>query len=131
MKSDLNITALQVPLVWEEVAINRNFIDAQLQGLTSQSDVILLPEMFTSGFTMKPKAVSETMQGETIQWMKEWAKKLDSALGGSLVIEENEKFYNRFIFITPEGSFLITTKDIRLLWRGNTWFIIQVPTMAS
>ena len=99
MKSDLNVIALQVPMEWEEVALNRNFIDTQLQGLISQSDVILLPEMFTSGFTMKPEAVAETMQGETIQWMKKWAKKLNSALGGSLVIEENEKFYNRFIFI--------------------------------
>ena len=104
MKSDLNVIALQVPMEWEEVALNRNFIDTQLQGLISQSDVILLPEMFTSGFTMKPEAVAETMQGETIQWMKKWAKKLNSALGGSLVIEENEKFYNRFIFITPEGE---------------------------
>ena len=70
MKSDLNVIALQVPLEWEEVALNRNFIDTQLQGLISQSDVIFLPEMFTSGFTMKPEAVAETMQGETIQWMK-------------------------------------------------------------
>jgi len=104
MKPDLHITALEVPIIWEQTLQNRIFIEKQFQGLPQKSDLVLLPEMFTSGFTMKPQEVAETMQGETIQWMKEWAAKLGSALGGSLVIEEEGKFYNRFIFITPAGT---------------------------
>jgi predicted amidohydrolase len=104
MKPDLRITALEVPLIWEQILQNRIFIEKQFQGLSQKTDLVLLPEMFTTGFTMKPQEVAETMRGETIQWMKEWAAKLGSALGGSLVIEEEGKFYNRFIFITPAGT---------------------------
>ncbi|MBT5975334.1 MAG: amidohydrolase [Flavobacteriaceae bacterium] len=104
MKPDLHITALQVPLVWEETIQNREFITKQLHKFSEKTDLVLLPEMFTSGFTMNPEAVAETMKGDTILWMKEWATKLGSAIGGSLVIKEGNKFYNRFIFISPEGE---------------------------
>ena len=70
MKPDLHITALEVPIIWEQTLQNRIFIEKQFQGLPQKSDLVLLPEMFTSGFTMKPQEVAETMQGETIQWMK-------------------------------------------------------------
>ena len=104
MISDLHITAFQIPLVWENTAKNLAFIEKQFINLSQKTDLLLLPEMFTSGFTMKPDAVSETMKGETIRWMKKWAAKLGIAIGGSLVIKESSRFYNRFIFVTPKGN---------------------------
>jgi predicted amidohydrolase len=66
-------------------------------------DIILLPEMFTSGFTMNPTKVAESMQGETVAWMKESASKKQAAITGSLVVEENGYYYNRLLFVHPDG----------------------------
>jgi predicted amidohydrolase len=66
-------------------------------------DIILLPEMFTSGFTMNPTKVAESMQGETVAWMKESASKKQAAITGSLVVEENGFYYNRLLFVHPDG----------------------------
>ena len=67
-------------------------------------DVIVLPEMFSSGFTMNPQKVAETMQGETILWMQHMAKAKNCAITGSLVITENGNFYNRLVFVFPTGE---------------------------
>lgn len=99
------ITALlQTNLIWENPAENTRLIEHQIANLNELVDLIVLPEMFTSGFTMNPKVVAETMQGETISWMKKIAKENNSAITGSLVIEENGNYYNRLIFVFPDGS---------------------------
>jgi omega-amidase len=98
------IALLQTNLVWENPAENRKRIEKQLEDLNELVDLIVLPEMFTSGFTMNPKAVAETMQGETISWLQNLAKEKDSAVTGSLVIEENGNFYNRLVFVFPDGK---------------------------
>lgn len=99
------ITALlQTNLIWENPAENRKRIEQQLIDVNELVDLIVLPEMFTSGFTMNPKAVAETMQGETIMWLKRIAKEKDSAITGSLVIEENGNYYNRLVFVFPDGK---------------------------
>lgn len=77
-------------------------------------DLIVLPEMFSSGFTMNPKAVAETMNGETIAWLQHLAKAKDCAITGSLVIEENGKYYNRLVFVYPNGE--LKTYDKRHLF---------------
>lgn len=77
-------------------------------------DLIVLPEMFSSGFTMNPKAVAETMEGETVSWIQHLAKAKNCAITGSLVIEENENFYNRLVFVFPTGE--IKTYDKRHLF---------------
>lgn len=77
-------------------------------------DLIVLPEMFVSGFTMNPKAVAETMNGETIAWLQHLAKAKDCAITGSLVIEENGKYYNRLVFVYPNGE--LKTYDKRHLF---------------
>ena len=77
-------------------------------------DLIVLPEMFVSGFTMNPKAVAETMNGETIAWLQHLAKAKDCAITGSLVIEENRKYYNRLVFVYPNGE--LKTYDKRHLF---------------
>jgi len=104
MQDQLKIALIQSDLVWENPSQNRSNFTQKINQITTQVDVILLPEMFTSGFTMSPENVFETMQGETVIWMLNQAKKSNAALGGSLVIQENEKFYNRFVFAKPDGT---------------------------
>ena len=101
MKTNFHISLLQIPLHWEAPDRNRKSIEHYLEQIQSPLDLLLFPEMFTSGFTMQPQQVAESMKGPTISWMKKWSKKLDAALGGSLVIEEAGLYYNRFIIVTP------------------------------
>ena len=77
-------------------------------------DLIVLPEMFSSGFTMNPKMVAETMQGETISWLQHLAKAKNCAITGSLVIEEKGKYFNRLVFVFPNGD--LQTYDKRHLF---------------
>lgn len=77
-------------------------------------DLVVLPEMFSSGFTMNPKAVAETMEGETVSWLQHLAKAKNCAITGSLVIEEKGNYYNRLVFVFPTGE--IKTYDKRHLF---------------
>jgi len=103
MQIKLQITALQIPIFWEAPALNRKSIDENLTKL-HDTDIVLLPEMFTSGFTMNPSTVAESMDGPTIKWMKSWAYSLDAAVGGSIVIEKDGTYLNRFLWVTPSGK---------------------------
>ncbi len=103
MNAKLNIVALQISLFWENALKNRSYIDQKLRKVDTQADIILLPEMFTTGFTMEADTVAEKMEGPTLQWMQEWAAKLGILLGGSLVIEAKGKIFNRFVMVGNEG----------------------------
>lgn len=100
----MKIALIQAPLFWENPKQNRNYFDEKINSITETIDLIVLPEMFTSGFTMNPKSVAEVMQGETILWLQALAKDKNSAITGSLVIEENGNFYNRLVFVFPSGE---------------------------
>ena len=104
MQEELKIAVIQSDLVWEDPEQNRQNFAEKIKQIIEPVDMIVLPEMFTSGFTMNPEHVFETMEGTTITWMKEIAKKTNSAICGSLVISENNNFYNRFVFATPNGD---------------------------
>ena len=95
---------IQTDIVWENPTENRKILENKINSITQDIDLIILPEMFTSGFTMQPKSVSETMNGETISWLKEIAKTKNCAITGSLVIAENNNFYNRMVFVFPDGE---------------------------
>lgn len=110
MKSKLHLTALQIPLFWESPLDNRNYIERHFLKIDAFTDLILLPEMFTSGFTMNSEVVAESMEGESVEWMQAWAKKLNAAIGGSLVIKEGDHFYNRFIVVTPSEELMFYDK---------------------
>lgn len=112
MANSLLVTLVQSSLVWENPNANRVYFENLLQKI-KKTDLILLPEMFATGFTMNTK-LAETMQGETITWMKQMAKKKKLAVAGSLVIEENKKIYNRFVWVSPNGE--IFTYDKRHLF---------------
>lgn len=99
----MKVTLLQTDLKWEDKEYNRNNIHFQI-GDVGETDIIVLPEMFTTGFTMKPQTLSETMNGETVEWMLLMSVKTNSAICGSIIIEENSNYYNRFIWVQPDGT---------------------------
>lgn len=100
----LNIALIQTDLTWENPELNRAHILKKIEAIVDPVDIIVLPEMFTSGFTMQPQNVAETMQGETISWMKTVAAKTQAAITGSLVITEDDNYYNRMVFVHPNGK---------------------------
>ena len=100
----MKIALIQVPLFWENPKLNRDYFEEKINAIAENVDLIVLPEMFTSGFTMNPKPVAETMQGDTILWLKNLAKAKNAAITGSLVIEENGHFFNRLVFVFPSGE---------------------------
>ena len=95
---------IQTDIIWENPAENRSVLEAKINSITNDIDLLILPEMFTSGFTMNPSSVAETMQGTTIFWLKNIAKAKNCAITGSLVITENKNFYNRMVFVFPDGE---------------------------
>jgi len=104
MQQQLKIAIIQSDLVWEQPQQNRqNFAD-KIKQIKESVDIIVLPEMFTSGFTMNPEHVYETMDGETIDWMKDIAIRSNALVCGSFVIYENDNYNNRFVFASPEGQ---------------------------
>ena len=111
MKNKLHVIGIQADLIWENPKQNLHFFEEKIKTLPETTDLIVLPEMFTSGFTMNAKKVAEKMDGKTISWMLRMAKKYNVAITGSLVITENNKFYNRLIFVFPSGE--ITRYDKR------------------
>lgn len=105
MNNELHIAGIQADLVWENPTQNIAFFDKQIHNLSDDIDLVVLPEMFTTGFTMHPKSVAEKMNGVSVSWMQKIAKEKQLAICGSLVILENNKFYNRLVFVHPSGKF--------------------------
>ncbi len=100
----MKIALIQSELVWENPSENLKLMQEKINSIASDVDLIVLPEMFTSGFTMNSKDVAETMQGDTILWLKATAKAKNCALTGSIVIEENGNYFNRLVFVFPDGT---------------------------
>ena len=123
----MKIALLQAPLIWENPIANRKYFEEKIKSITENVDLIVLPEMFTSGFTMNPKAVAESMQGETILWMQALAKAKNSAITGSVVIQEKEKYYNRLVFFFHRGKLKLTIKNTCLRLLARTKFILLEP----
>lgn len=111
----MNITLVQPDIIWEQPTANLAMYDALLQGISQPTDLVLLPEMFTTGFSMDPAALAEPENGATMLKMREWAQYLQAAIGGSLIIVEDGRYYNRFVWILPDGSY--QTYDKRHLFR--------------
>jgi predicted amidohydrolase len=99
----LKITLVQTSPHWEDIPANLDHFSGLLENI-GDTDLVILPEMFNTGFTTQPDHVAENMDGPTIQWLRMTSTTLKSAICGSLIIWENEKYFNRFVFITPEGD---------------------------
>jgi len=101
---DINVTIIQDSLNWHDQLANRNRYDEHFKSI-ADTDLIVLPEMFSSGFSMHPEACFETMDGETVAWMSERAGQKSAVITGSLIIKLGENnFVNRMIWAKPDGS---------------------------
>ena len=102
---DLKISLVQARLKWEDAAFNLAHLAEMMEGLAAGTDIIVLPEMFSTAFSMKPEQFAEPADGPTFRWMQEQAKKHQAALSGSFMVRENGNYYNRMYFIRPDGSY--------------------------
>lgn len=100
----MKIAIIQSDLYWEDASKNRKNFESKINQIDSEVNLVVLPEMFSTGFTMNAAEVAETMQGETISWLKSLAKQKNFAITGSLIIVENGKYYNRMLFVFPSGE---------------------------
>jgi omega-amidase len=112
---DLRVTLVQSMLHWEDVAANLAMFASKLAGLKGATDLIVLPEMFSTGFSMRSAELAEPMEGSTVTWMKEQARTLDTAIYGSAIIKEGGRCFNRGLFVRPDGS--VEHYDKRHLFR--------------
>ena len=104
MQNTLNIIAVQTNIIWENPKVNLISYEKKIDQLEESIDLVVLPEMFSTGFTMQPDRVAEKMDGCSVQWMQETAIAKQVAIVGSLVIEENHQYFNRAIFVRPNGQ---------------------------
>jgi len=112
---DLRVTLVQAELQWEEPEANRAAFARRLRPLAGRTDLCVLPEMFTTGFTMRGAELAESMDGVTVRWMRETASGLGAALYGSVIVQEGSHVFNRGLFVTPGGD--VTAYDKRHLFR--------------
>ena len=101
----LKVTLIQSHLHWENPVANREHFSNLFDTIEEETDLIVLPEMFTSGFTMNAQAIAENVSGPTLKWMQFEAKNRNAAITGSFISEENSSYYNRLFFVLPDGSF--------------------------
>ncbi len=106
----LKVAIFQLNLVWENIASNMQKIEDLAYSISENIDLIVLPEMFTTGFSMNAKKHAETMDGKTIGRIKKIAKDLNCTIAGSIIIKEDEVFRNRFIWIGPKNKCLTYDK---------------------
>jgi omega-amidase len=106
----LNITIVQPDIVWEDKEANLRQYERFIETAGAKKEVVVLPEMFTTGFSMRPEALAETMEGRSVSWMAEMAAKHRCILTGSLIIEEEGNYYNRLVWMQPDGKYGIYDK---------------------
>jgi omega-amidase len=104
--TDLHVTIVQSSLHWENVDRNLEMFDQKLRSITDGTDLIVLPEMFSTGFTMDTKGAAEEMNGKSMQWLAKKAKQKDCVITGSLIIHDNGHYYNRLVWMKPDGTFV-------------------------
>ncbi|MFP2995571.1 amidohydrolase [Spongiivirga sp. MCCC 1A20706] len=104
MKDLLAVTLIQTNLVWENPIQNRIDLEKKIRAIKNQTNLVVLPEMFTTGFSMNPEPLAEKMTGDTLQWMQRLSTELQFAITGSIIVTEDGHFRNRLLFVTPNGT---------------------------
>jgi predicted amidohydrolase len=103
--STLTITTIQSNLFWEDKTANLQMLQQKIDSIEENTEIVILPEMFSTGFSMNAAALAENMDGETVEWMKMVSNKNGIVLTGSVMIEEAGKYYNRLIWMLPNGQY--------------------------
>jgi omega-amidase len=112
---DLTITLIQSDLHWENAGANLSMFEEKIWKIKGSTDLIILPEMFTTGFTMNAYELAEPMNLTTFKWMKQQAAQARAVVTGSYIVKEGGRFYNRLIWMNPDGTY--TSYDKRHLFR--------------
>ena len=101
----LSFTLIQTNLFWEDKEANLQLLEDKINSIKENTQVVILPEMFSTGFSMKPEELAENMDGKTLHWLKKIASDKKIIITGSLMIEEKGGYYNRLIWMLPNGQF--------------------------
>ena len=117
--STLTITIIQTNLHWEDKVANLQMLEEKILSIKEKTEIVVLPEMFSTGFSMQPEKLAETMEGETVQWMKRLAAKKKIILTGSVIIEEDGHYFNRLIWMLPNGQYGVYDKRHRFAYAGE------------
>ncbi len=115
MSASLRVTLLQTDLAWEDPEANRRALAGELRGLSGATDLVVLPEMFTTGFSMQPERMAEEAGGPTTAWLQQLASELEAAVVGSVMTRDGAHHYNRLLWATPQGT--VRHYDKRHLFR--------------
>jgi omega-amidase len=119
MPSSLSFTLIQSPLYWEDKAANLAMFEKKIMDIQERTEVVVLPEMFSTGFSMQPQKLAERMDGETVNWMKEIAAAKKIILTGSVIITEGDHFFNRLLWVLPDGTLGYYDKRHRFAFAGE------------
>jgi omega-amidase len=117
--STLTITTIQTDLFWEDKASNLGSLEEKIGSIREPTEVIVLPEMFSTGFSMSPEALAEPMDGPTVAWMKRIAARKKAILTGSLIIADKGDYFNRLIWMLPNGEYGYYDKRHRFAYAGE------------
>ena len=102
--SSLTITLIQSILHWQDKPANLAMFEQKINSIKEKTEIVVLPEMFSTGFSMQPDLLAETMEGNTLQWMQRMAAEKKIVLTGSMIAVENDNYYNRLIWMLPNGQ---------------------------
>src|SRR5688572_3170104 len=101
--STLTFTTIQTVLHWEDKNANFRMLEEKINAIQQKTELVILPEMFSTGFSMKAVELAEDMNGETVRWMKRISAERKIVLTGSAIIEEGGKYFNRLLWVLPNG----------------------------
>jgi omega-amidase len=117
--STLTITIIQTDLKWEDKAANLRMLESKILSIPTNTELVVLPEMFSTGFSMRPEALAEKMDGPTLVWMRSVAARKRIILTGSVIIEEEGNYFNRLIWMLPNGEYGYYDKRHRFAYAGE------------
>lgn len=103
---NLKVTLIQTSLFWENIESNISLFDGKINSINNKTDLIVLPEMFTTGFSMDPQKLAQEMEGQAVKWLKDKSRKTRADITGSMIIRENGKYFNRLLWAKPDGALL-------------------------
>jgi predicted amidohydrolase len=101
----LKLALIQPDIIWEDIDANLNALSKKMEGMADDLDAVILPELFTTGFTMRSKELAEDMDGRSVSWMQMSSEKYRCSIAGSLIIRHHDSYFNRFIWMEPGGRF--------------------------
>lgn len=115
----LTVSLVQTHLYWEDKKANLAMLDAKVRSIGERTELVVLPEMFSTGFSMQPAKLAESMDGETVNWMKTLARDKKIILTGSIIISEEGHYFNRLVWALPDGTLGYYDKRHRFAFAGE------------